>query len=63
MPKPIIHYNKVKDKKVLDEALDICPAGVFVKEKGKVVVKNPDKCIGCRACESVANNGEVTVVD
>ena len=63
MPKPIIHYNKVKDKKVLDDVMDVCPVSVFVKENGKVVVKYADKCIGCRACEGVAVNGEVIVED
>jgi NAD-dependent dihydropyrimidine dehydrogenase PreA subunit len=63
MPKPIIHYNKVKNPKVLDEVMDVCPVGVFAKEKGKVIVKHPEKCIGCRACEGVAENGEVVVID
>lgn len=63
MPKPIIHYNKVKDPKVLDEMMDICPVDVFAKEKGKVIVKKPDECIDCKACEAQAENGEVTVED
>jgi len=61
--KPIIRREKVKDKKVLEEVMEICPVGVFTKEKDRVVVKYPDKCIGCRACESVAQSGEVTVVE
>lgn len=61
--KPIIHREKVKDKKVLEEVMGICPVGVFVKEKDRVIVKYPDKCIGCRACESVAQNGEVRVIE
>ena len=63
MPKPTIHYDKVKDEKVLENVLEICPVGVFAKEDGKVVVKCPDKCIGCRACEAQCENGEVTVSD
>ncbi|MCD4666216.1 4Fe-4S ferredoxin [archaeon] len=63
MPKPIIHYEKVKDPKVLDEAIASCPTEVFVKEKGKVTVKNPKNCIGCRACEALCHNGEITVSD
>ena len=63
MPKPIIHYDKVKDSKVLEELINICPVNVFEKKKGKVVVARPDDCIGCRACESQVENGEVTVGD
>jgi len=63
MTKPIIHYNKVKDSKILDEVMNVCPVGVFAKENGKVIVKSPEKCIGCRACEGIAVNGEVTVED
>ena len=61
--KPVIHRDKVEDEKVLEEAIDICPVQVFVKEGERVIVKYPEKCIGCRACESVADNGEITVVD
>lgn len=61
--KPIIHREKVKDKKILEEAMEICPTNVFAKEKDRVIVKYPDKCIGCRACESVTQNGEVTVIE
>lgn len=63
MPKPVIHRNKVKSEKVLEEAMGVCPVQVFAKEKGKIVVKNPGNCIGCRACESVCQNGEITVED
>lgn len=61
--KPVINRAKVKDEKVLEEAMNICPVQVFAKEGERVVVKYPEKCIGCRACESVATNGEITVVD
>ncbi|MEM3421795.1 MAG: 4Fe-4S binding protein [Candidatus Hadarchaeum sp.] len=61
MPRPIIHWEKVKDPSVLEVALEVCPANVFAKEGGKVVVKNPDNCIGCRACEASCSNGEITV--
>jgi len=61
--KPIIHRDKVKDESVLKEAMDICPTQVFAKEGERVVVKYPEKCIGCRACESVAPDGEITLID
>ncbi|MFH1239639.1 MAG: 4Fe-4S binding protein [Candidatus Diapherotrites archaeon] len=31
--------------------IDVCPVGVFEKEGAKSVVKKPDECIQCRACE------------
>jgi len=61
--KPVIHRSKVRDEAVLEEAMDICPVQVFAKEGVRIVVKHPEKCIGCRACESVAPDGEITVVD
>ncbi len=64
MPKPVIDYSKAKGKeKELNEMKDICPVDVFVVENGKLVVKNPDACIGCRACEAQAPNGSIIVQD
>lgn len=31
---------------------DVCPVDVFEIEGGKAVVKKPDECIQCRACEA-----------
>ena len=31
--------------------IDVCPIGVFEKKADKSVVKKPDECIQCRACE------------
>lgn len=63
MPHPIIHRDRVKDEKVLEQAMDVCPTAVFEKKKGKVVVAKPKECIGCKACESVCENNEIVVVD
>lgn len=63
MPRPTIHWEKVRDPSALDTALEVCPVQVFAKENGKVVVKNPEACIGCRACEASCINGEITVED
>jgi 2-oxoglutarate ferredoxin oxidoreductase subunit delta len=48
MSKPVIDYEKCKNKGV---CLEICPVGVFAKEEGKTVVKKPEECINCKACE------------
>ena len=47
----------------LKQAKEVCPVDVFAEENGKIVVKYPDKCIGCRACEAQCENNEITVVD
>jgi len=44
MPKPVIDYKKCTN---CGNCVDICPMQVFEKENDKVVVKHPDKCIGC----------------
>jgi len=48
MPKPIIDEKKCTK---CGTCIDICPMGVFAKDKDKVVVKKPKECIGCKACE------------
>ncbi len=66
MPKPVIDYSKVKtdeDKQKLKDLVDVCPVDVFAFENNKLVVKNPDACIGCRACEASAPEGSIKVVD
>ena len=47
MPKPVISDKCTN----CGTCVDVCPVGVFAKENGKVVVKKPKECIGCRACE------------
>ena len=32
--------------------MEACPSGALVKRKGGGVLLHPDKCIGCRRCES-----------
>ncbi len=48
MPKPIIDSSKCSN---CGTCVEICPVQVFAKENGKVIVKKPSECIGCRACE------------
>jgi 2-oxoglutarate ferredoxin oxidoreductase subunit delta len=48
MPKPVIDSKKCSK---CGTCVDICPVQVFAKENGKIVVKKPEACIGCRACE------------
>ena len=31
---------------------EVCPVNVFEMENNKAVVKRPDDCIQCRACEA-----------
>jgi len=60
MPKPVIDYKKCKNSFT---CVDVCPMEVFVKEKGKVAVKKPDECIGCKACEVQCPNEAIKVKD
>ncbi|MBI4149292.1 ferredoxin [Candidatus Woesearchaeota archaeon] len=60
--KVTIHYEKVKDLKVLEEVKELCPVQVFDKDAaGKVIVARNQDCIACHACDSNSPNGEVTV--
>ena len=60
MPKPVIDYSKCN---VCSNCIEVCPADVFAKEGGKVVVKNPEKCIGCRSCEAQCAGEAIRVLD
>lgn len=60
MPKPVIDYKKCS---VCGSCIEICPVNVFAKEKNKVVVKNPNECIGCMACESSCESKAIKVLD
>ena len=48
MPKPAIDAKKCT---VCGECAEVCPVSVFMKESDKIMVKHPEECIGCRACE------------
>lgn len=60
MPKPVIDYKKCK---ACGSCIEICPMGVFKKEGNKVVVKNPEACIGCRACETQCSAEAIKIED
>jgi len=55
-----IDYDKLGDDK---SAIDVCPAGVFEEQGGKIVAAHPEQCIVCRACEGAAPDGAIIVID
>lgn len=48
MPTPKIIQSKCDN---CGKCIDACPMEVFAKEDNKVIVKKPNECIGCKACE------------
>lgn len=60
MSKPVIDYKKCDHCKT---CIDVCPVEVFAEEDGKTVVKKPEECIGCRACEAQCPKQAIKVVD
>ncbi|MCW1301227.1 MAG: 4Fe-4S binding protein [Candidatus Nanoarchaeia archaeon] len=60
MPRPVIDYKKCDNCKV---CVEVCPMGVYAVEKGKVVVKNPEKCVGCRSCEVQCHASAIKVIE
>jgi len=63
MTHPVISKKCTGKELCLKEAMKNCPTGVFAQEKGKVIVKYPEKCSNCRVCESLCEHGEIKVVD
>jgi len=57
---PVIDYKKCKNSKT---CVSVCPMNVYAVEKGKVVVKNPSACIGCRACEVQCPNSAIKIME
>lgn len=63
MPNPKIDSNKCDN---CGKCIELCPMGVFAKEEGeegKVVVKKPQECIGCKACEVQCPKEAIKVED
>ncbi|MBU0662763.1 MAG: 4Fe-4S binding protein [Candidatus Diapherotrites archaeon] len=58
MEKPNIDYGKCKND---GTCIRVCPMEVFAKEGKKTVVKHPEKCIQCRACEVSCPNSAIEV--
>ena len=63
MPKPIIDEKKCTG---CGTCAEICPMQTIFeidKEKKKALVKKPDDCIGCRACEAQCPESAIKVED
>lgn len=65
MPKPRIDKKKcdmcINQDSVL--CIDVCPVDVFEKKGKEIIIKNPDNCIGCRACEAQCPKEAIVVKD
>ena len=60
MPKPIVDINKCENDFA---CVDACPVGVFEKKDDKLVIANPDDCIGCQACVGACPHGAIEIKD
>jgi len=49
--KPFEHIIRERWCKGCDVCVAFCPKKVLALQNGKVVVVNPEDCIGCRLCE------------
>jgi 2-oxoglutarate ferredoxin oxidoreductase subunit delta len=60
MPHPVIDKDLCKNS---GACLDACPVDVFAKEGDKIVVANPDNCIGCKSCEIQCPEKAIKIVE
>ncbi|MFH1126092.1 MAG: 4Fe-4S binding protein [Candidatus Altiarchaeota archaeon] len=60
MAKPVIDYQKCIS---CGMCVQVCPVEVYEKGKDKVLVKNPDACVECRACETSCPQEAIKVVE
>ncbi len=58
MPRPVIDSKKCK---LCKTCIEICPMEVFAEENGKIIIKKPEACIGCKACEVQCPEGAIKV--
>lgn len=60
MPKPVIDKEKCTK---CGACVNACPVNVLVKENDEIIVKSPENCIGCRACEASCEQEAIKVED
>jgi len=60
MPKPKINLEKCTG---CGTCAEVCPVNVFKIIDSKAVVKKPEDCIGCRACESQCSEDAIEIKD
>ena len=55
-----IDYEALGEDKT---ALEMCPAGVYEEEDGKIVAAHPENCMRCHACTTSAPEGAITLIE
>ncbi len=43
--------------------IEVCPVDVFEKGESSPNIKNPDDCIGCRACEAQCPESAIVILE
>jgi len=43
--------------------IEVCPVDVIEKGEEVAIIKRPNDCIGCRACEAQCPESAITVLD